>query len=300
MGRRVVKSEIAEGNSPTDGRAAPRMKRGKPSVRISQMELIYHEETKLLRRCLFDVQNAVGLGRQEEAYHRALTICFRERGVPFLSKPQYPLMLGTDVAAILIPDIVAWDKITVELKAVPRHLTKGEFVQLFDYLKCRGDRLGLLVNLGLDRVHIERVIYDVPQYQLQEDWSNWTDQIGGHDRESGAALLASLRTIYDAHRTGYGEEVTGKLLRCALCGGRMPFVAAPLSKAFYRGQEVDESSLDCLVIAGRILLVHSALFDSNDFNISRGLSYMKALNLQWGVAVNFGREILTITGLRNN
>ena len=35
------------------------------------MALIYQSQTQLLRRCFFDVQNEVGLGRQEEDYHQA-------------------------------------------------------------------------------------------------------------------------------------------------------------------------------------------------------------------------------------
>ncbi|MBI2478675.1 MAG: hypothetical protein HYV60_08590, partial [Planctomycetia bacterium] len=47
-----------------------------------------------------------------------------------------------------------------------------------------------------------------------------------------------------------------------------------------------------------MLLVHTALFDNNQFNLSRGLSYMKALGLPWGIAANFGRQIAEFTGLR--
>jgi hypothetical protein len=39
-----------------------------------------------------------------------------------------------------------------------------------------------------------------------------------------------------------------------------------------------------------------ALFDSNQFNISRGLSYLRALGLEWGLAANFGKKTLELTG----
>lgn len=133
------------------------------------MPLRYEEQTAILRRCFFDVQNEVGLGRQEEAYHQACVIWLKERGVPVESRRPHHLMLRDQIAHTLYPDMTAWDQTSVELKAVPRKLAKTEFVQLFDYLKCRGDRLGLLVNLGLDRVHIERVVYDPPEYGLLED-----------------------------------------------------------------------------------------------------------------------------------
>ncbi len=39
-------------------------------------------------------------------------------------------------------------------------------------------------------------------------------------------------------------------------------------------------------------------FDDNQFNVSRGLSYLRALGLHWGVAANFGKEVAEFVGLR--
>jgi GxxExxY protein len=136
------------------------------------VSLEYQDQTRILRHCFFDVQNEVGLGCQEEGYHKACVICFQQHGIPFPSKPPHHLMIAGQIAHTLFPDFVAWDMITVELKAVPRRLGTTEFVQLFDYLKCRNDRLGLLVNMGLDRVYIKRVVYERPDYQCKEDWQH--------------------------------------------------------------------------------------------------------------------------------
>src|SRR5437588_8847215 len=114
------------------------------------MSLLYEEETHVLRRCFFDVQNEVGKGRQEAAYHQACLLWFQEHRLPIISKMPHRLMLRGEEAHSLFPDFVGWNAISVELKAVPRNLTRSEFVQIFDYLKCRRDRLGLLVNMGLD------------------------------------------------------------------------------------------------------------------------------------------------------
>ena len=124
------------------------------------MSLIYQDKTQLLRRCFFDVHNEVGLGRREEAYHQACKLWFQEHGIPFASKSPHPLLLDNQEAYVLRPDFVVWDQITIELKAVLRRLGQAELVQLFDYLKRRQDRLGLLVNFGLERVQVERRLYD--------------------------------------------------------------------------------------------------------------------------------------------
>jgi hypothetical protein len=79
--------------------------------------LIYEEKTELLRRGLFDVQNEVGLGKDEEAYHQAYKMWLDSEGVPHRSKPPHNLELGGEMAHTLYPDFVAWDAITIELKA---------------------------------------------------------------------------------------------------------------------------------------------------------------------------------------
>ena len=122
--------------------------------------LIYEDETALLRKGLFDVQNEVGIGHREECYHKAMTIWLRKQGIPYTTKMALPLLLDNAPACTLYPDLTAWGKITLELKAVQRNLNPSEHVQIFNYLKAQDHKLGLLVNMGLDRVFVKRVVYE--------------------------------------------------------------------------------------------------------------------------------------------
>ena len=261
------------------------------------MTLIYEDKTQILRRCFFDVQNEVGLGRQEEDYHSACKLWLSDHDVPFTSKHPRALLLQGQVAHTLFPDLVAWDGITIELKAVPRKPRTTEFVQLFDYLKCRDDRLGLLVNMGLDRVHVDRVVYEKQETELEEDWKYWTGRIPGREREVGIAVRNALRSIYREHETGYGEQIMEKLILFALQVCRLKVTVNPVSTAYYHGIKLQQSPLDCLVIEDCILLTLTALFDNNKFNINRGKSYLKALDLNWGIAANFGKTKVEFEGL---
>jgi len=262
------------------------------------MALIYEEYTRVLNRCFFDVQNEVGLGRHENSYQRGCEKWLNENGVPFRPKPAQHLRLDDQIVHTMYPDLVVWDMITVELEAVRRKLEKSEYVQTIDYLKFRGDRLGLLVNMGLERVDPERFPYTPPQYSLDEDWSHWTDSIKGRERDVGVAVRDGLRTIYEQHGCGYGEKVTGKLLLFEMRRRGLTVVPSPVASDYYRGEKVHESPLDCLVVGEKVLVTFSALFDENSFNISRGLSFMKALGIEWGVAVDFGRQVARVNGLR--
>lgn len=58
-------------------------------------------------------------------------------------------------------------------------------------------------------------------------------------------------------------------------------------------------SEECFVIEDRFALTLTVHFDSDEFVKSLGLSHLKALDLPWGIAANFGRTDLQITALRH-
>jgi len=263
------------------------------------MDLVHSEETKRLISGLFAVQNEVGLGRHEEAYHQAYKIWVSEQALPVSSKPALPLLIEGREAIVLYPDFVAWDQIILELKALPRLLGMSEELRLFDYLRAQGGRLGLLVNMGLDRVHVERRVYDPPATQISEDWSHWANEIAGKDREIGMAIRNSLHAIYESHRTGYSHAVTERLVLTSLAANGLTALVRPLAKAIFHQHVVHDSALECFVIEDRFVLTLTAQFDNNAFNISRGLSYLRTLELPWGVAVNFGRKELQVNALKS-
>lgn len=261
------------------------------------MGLIYQEQTQLLIGALFDVHNEVGLGRDEEDYHRALVIWLEETGVPYCSKPSYELTLNDEIVHTFIPDIVAWDIITLELKSVPRSLREREFVQIHDYLKIRNDQLGLLANMGLNRVCPHRIVRSYNSYEKIVDVEYWSD-LYPHCRDIAYTTLTAINEIYEEHRTGYGAEVTGKLIRKAIKQEGLDYVERPMIESAFRGRCVGKSALDCMIVRNDLLLVYSALFENNEFNVRRGLSFMSALGVSAGIAVNFGKTHLQIKGLR--
>jgi len=259
--------------------------------------MIYEDQTALLRKGLFDVQNEVGLGRREEVYHKAMALWLKREKIPYTSKEPHPLLFDSEIAHTLYPDFVVWDKITIELKAVPRRLQDSERVQIFNYLKRRNDKLGLLVNMGLDRVHIERIVYETPSGEWMEDWQHWNGIISGDDRVLGLKVRDFIHTILKTHQTGYGTEVIEKLILFGLQKQGLRFTSSPKGISTFQGNLLGETPFDCILVEKRLLIVFTALFDSNQFNASRGLSFMKSLDIPWGIAVNFGKHYAQISGL---
>ncbi len=123
-------------------------------------ELVYGEESYRIQGACFEVYKEKGPGYVEPVYQECMELELGFQGIPFdpqrrlaLTYKGHPLMQG------YVPDLVCFDKIIVELKAV-RELTDEHRAQVFNYLKATGYRLGLLVSFGhFPKVQIERIVH---------------------------------------------------------------------------------------------------------------------------------------------
>lgn len=254
------------------------------------MEIFYPKLSYLLQGGLYFVQNEVGIGRPEEAYHQAFKLWLDENDISYVSKPPHPLTYCKQVAHTLFPDFVIEDKISVELKAKPRFLQSGDWVQILNYLKCRGDKLGLLVNMGLDRVYIQRVLREKPETYLTCDWNAWQNK-----KDPVLKTIQFLiESLYHEHQTGYGREVVDALLYFAFRTEGVDFNPTPTVETSYKETSFGKTPIDCIVLGQQVVFCHTALFDDLSFSSSRVKAFMKDLALPLGIAVNFGKETLAV------
>jgi GxxExxY protein len=96
----------------------------------------------------FEVYNTLGSGFLEEVYQQSLQIELTRRHIPFT--PQQELTLhykGTQLGKTYIADLVAFNKVIIELKAAS-FLTPDHAAQLMNYLKASKCSIGYLINFG--------------------------------------------------------------------------------------------------------------------------------------------------------
>jgi GxxExxY protein len=90
----------------------------------------------------------MGEGFLEAIYQEALEIELAERKIPFVPQKSLPVFYKKRrLEKEYVADLICYDKIIVELKALDR-LTKKEESQILNYLKATGLRVGLLINFG--------------------------------------------------------------------------------------------------------------------------------------------------------
>jgi GxxExxY protein len=259
------------------------------------MALVHEDKTEIIHKCMFEVQNEVGLGRKEEAYHRACEIWLAAHKIPFQSKPPNDVVLNSKIVHTMYPDLVLWDCTAVELKAVRRAINASDLAQIFDYLKRRQDKLGLVINFGLDRVVSQRVLFELNEPNVKAEWSALCNE--EIDKQLVASVKNALDDIVLSHGIGYGEEISKRLLFNALRSQGLTSLSRPIAEDSFRGNKLSESPLDWILIEDSFVLTWSALMNNNQGNTRRGVSFLKALGLKFGVAVNFGKNELQVDGL---
>jgi GxxExxY protein len=122
-------------------------------------ELLYEAESYAIRGACFEVYKEKGSGFLESVYRECMEIELEFIEIPFVVKPQLQLdYKNRKLKSKFEPDLVCYDKIIVELKAVSQ-LVDEHRAQVHNYLKATGYRLGFLVNFGHHpKVQIERIV----------------------------------------------------------------------------------------------------------------------------------------------
>lgn len=122
-------------------------------------KVVYANEAYLIQGVLFDVYNTLGAGFLEAVYQEALELELKQRNIPFVSQKELKIVYkGKTLKQTYRADIVCYDKIILELKAV-KTLLPEHSAQLHNYLRATGMKLGILVNFGSSsQIEIKRIV----------------------------------------------------------------------------------------------------------------------------------------------
>ena len=103
------------------------------------------------------VYNELGPGFREETYKKALIKEFGKNNISVNAEKVIPIKYDGEIIDEYRLDLVVFDKIILELKAVSEMHPMFQ-AQLLSYLKASGLVLGLLVNFGADKLYIKRLV----------------------------------------------------------------------------------------------------------------------------------------------
>ena len=110
--------------------------------------IIYKDESYAIQGAIFDVYREMGCGFLEAVYQECLEKELKIRNIPFVAQPELCLHYkGKPLNKKYRPDIICYDKIIIELKAI-KTITPEHKAQVLNYLHATNMRLGFLVNFG--------------------------------------------------------------------------------------------------------------------------------------------------------
>ena len=109
--------------------------------------------------CAQQVSNELGTGFLESVYEKALALELEERHIPFQRQCQLDVYYKKKLVGQYQADIVVEGKLIVELKAVPS-FNAAHKAQVINYLRASGLSVGLLLNFGMPRLGIQRIVWN--------------------------------------------------------------------------------------------------------------------------------------------
>lgn len=130
----------------------------------------FQEEAYKLIGAAMEVHKVLGKGFVEGIYHEAYCIELSKREIPFESnKVMNVFYKEVKLKKTFSADILAFDKIIVELKAIEGSLDPHN-AQMINYLSASKHSFGLLFNFGTPSLQYRRFILSKNSYD------NWKDQ----------------------------------------------------------------------------------------------------------------------------
>lgn len=104
------------------------------------------------------VPRELGPGFLEPVYHAALALEFDARLITYHHEVELPVHYkGQRLDVSYRPDVVCYDSVIVEVKALSR-LSGVEEAQVINYLKATGLAVGLLLNFGTPSLCFKRFV----------------------------------------------------------------------------------------------------------------------------------------------
>ena len=121
-------------------------------------ELILKAEVYAIIGAAMEVHRELGCGFSEAIYQECLQIELANRHIPFAALKELPVFYKSrQIMKTYIADLVAYDKVIVELKALEK-LASREESQVLNYLKISRLEVGVLINFGAASLEWKRIV----------------------------------------------------------------------------------------------------------------------------------------------
>jgi GxxExxY protein len=262
------------------------------------MGLLHEELTFELRRSMMEVQNELGVGFDEETYHRGLIRRLTRAGRPFVSKQRRQLMHRGSPIRTFELDFLVEDKIIVELKCLRCSFLRANYVQILSHLKIWQKDLGLLVNWGLPRLHFQRIPFSEKPKRVVEDYGHIRGALKVSERHTLEKIRNAVLFVLATHGLGFGKSVYQELVEAELQYREIHVERSKALEVYYENVLIRTFPMRFWVVENQILCDITALQDRiMSEHPMRMRTFLKHLELSTGLIINFGKHHLELMGV---
>jgi GxxExxY protein len=261
-------------------------------------KLIYADLTYILRGAFFEVyRNLKGTGISEASWEEALCTVWQAQNIPFKRQPAYEIGYKDHHLALFYPDLIAYDKILVELKAVDA-LCPLNKAQILSYLKVPDLKLGLLVNFGGEDIEIERV----PNFLAQRSTTERPMPMSVRDDLLYPELTYAIQgALFEVHSTlgpGFIHYVYCRASEIELQLCKIPVQRKQEVIISFRGKVLETVPCRLLIVDDKVAVAAVAFREITEMHRQRMRRYLRLLNLHLELLENFYPASLEITPIR--
>ena len=109
--------------------------------------------------CAQNVSREWGAGFLEKVYENARGVELLHTGIPFQCQQQFGIYYKGESTGSYYADLVVDNRLLVELKALSGFSSEHD-AQVINYLRASGLTVGLLLNFGVKRLGIRRLVWN--------------------------------------------------------------------------------------------------------------------------------------------
>jgi len=261
-------------------------------------EIIYPELSYSVQGAFYDVYNELRyLDIAEAGWEGALLVALEERRVPARRQAEFALdYKGYRVGRFFV-DVLADEKIVVELKVVDQ-LLPIDMAQVMTYLKVTGLKLGILVNFGGDNLDFKRIPNFIGQRSARPCLTGtaWSSDSLLYPELTGE-LRAALYEVHSELGPGFMHRHYRRATQVELGLRHIPYEVKRQIQIQFHGHPIETRDTHLLIVDNRVLLAPIAIRQIAPRITGRLRQYLRLLDLKLGIVANFhapGLEIATV------
>lgn len=233
--------------------------------------------------CAYDAFKLVGVGFDEFRYHKIFHHILIKKGFNAQYKvPIHIKHLDEKVAHFEVDEIIE-DQLVVELKCIQTDFIQDNIAQILTYLKATKIRVGLLINFGLHKAILKRLIFDEIRTTDIESWDNkFFDFLP--NRNLLDAIISSLKNIDNSLGAAYYSKIyqtafSIEMRHKKICFDNNVQLNLKIENIQFSPYEIDFWLIEKSILVG----ILAGKYKPRIYDFLRMRSYLKYLKLHHGL-----------------